>query len=293
VDYEYAVEPARAFRFLGCAACSCEWLDPRPDGAELSSFYPAGYHAYNDDHGWLATLLVSIRGRLRARQYRAMLPPEGGRIFDVGAGDCRHFRELARNPGIAFAGVEIHPGLAARAREQGYDVEAGTLEEMDLARHEGRYHVVSMNHVLEHVLDPVEVLRRVGRLLVPGGHVVGQIPTLSSWERRRFGSYWAAYHFPRHTQIFTRPGLAGLLEVSGFRDVKIRATPHVQTALSLQNWLVARGAAGRLRFGRTRFFGLFLMLSLPLELGAFLLDRSGVVDFEARRPPPGPDSEKP
>jgi hypothetical protein len=35
------------------------------------------------------------------------------------------------------------------------------------------------------------------------------------------------------------------------------------------------------------------MLSLPLELGAFLLDRSGVVDFEARRPPPGPDPEKP
>jgi SAM-dependent methyltransferase len=284
LDYEYGVVPARPFGFQACAACGSQWLVPRPDARELLSFYPDGYHAYHDDHGAVASALVALRARLRARQYRGMLPADGGFVFDVGAGDCRHFAELSRTPGIRFAGVEINPTMAARARTAGYDVEAGTLEAMDLGRHLGRYHVVSMNHVLEHVVDAREVARRAWRILRPGGRLVGQLPTLSTWEHRAFGARWAGYHFPRHLQLFSRAGLARLLEEAGFVDVRVRSTPHVQTALSVQNWLVSRGLRARLRFGRAPFFGALLALSLPVELVALLLDRSGVVDFEARRP---------
>jgi SAM-dependent methyltransferase len=284
LDYEYGVRPARRFAFLGCVDCQSEWLSPRPEPDEVLGFYPAGYHAYHDDHGVVASILVSLRARLRARQYGRLLPATGGWLFDVGAGDCRHFAELARHPGVRFAGVEINPQMAARARAHGYDVEPGMLEQIDLAPHLDRYHVVSMNHVLEHVLDPGEVLRRVWRILKPGGWVVGQLPTLSSWEHRAFGAVWAGYHFPRHLQLFSRSGLVRLFAGNGFTDVRVRSTPHVQTALSMQNWLVSRGLRTRLRFGRAPFFGPLLLLSLPVELAAFALDRSGVVDFVARRP---------
>lgn len=276
--------PTRKFQFLACNECGSEWLDPRPDGAELISFYPAGYHAYNDDHGRLAAALVGIRARLRARQYRALLPASGGWLFDVGAGDCRHFAELSRLAGFSFAGVEINAAMAERARRQGYDVEPGTLEEMELERHLTRYDIVSMNHVLEHVLDPREAAHRAWRILKPGGHVIGQLPTRTSWEYRFFGSTWAGYHYPRHTQIFSRPALVRLLEEAGFINVRLKSAPHVQTALSAQNWLVSRGVPSGLRFGRARYFGALLLLSLPIELLAAFRDRSGVIDFEAQRP---------
>src|SRR6185369_5691375 len=108
---------------------------------------------------------------------------------------------------LTFAGVEINPEMAERARAHGYDVETGTLERMDLTRHTGRYDIVSMNHVLEHVNDPREVVRRTHSLLKPGGWVVGQLPTKSSWEYRAFRGRWAGYHYPRHLQIFTREAL--------------------------------------------------------------------------------------
>jgi SAM-dependent methyltransferase len=284
VDYEYAVVPARKFRFLTCDECGSEWLDPRPDGPELISFYPPGYHAYHDDHGRVASALVAMRARLRARQYRTLLPASEGWLFDVGAGDCRHFAELGRL-GFSFAGVEINAAMAERARQQGYDVESGTLEEMDLTRHLGRYDIVSMNHVLEHVLDPREVVRRAWSILKPGGHLIGQLPTRTSWEYPFFGSTWAGYHYPRHTQIFSRPALVRLFEDAGFIGVRLKSAPHVQTALSTQNWLVSRGAGSTLRFGRARYFGALLMLSLPIELVAAFRDRSGVIDFTAQRPP--------
>lgn len=284
LDYEYGVTPRRPLGFLVCQTCGTEWLSPRPDVAELLTFYPPGYHAYNDDHGAIARRLIAVRGRLRARQYRALLPPAGGSLFDVGAGDCRHFAELARYPGFSFSGVEINPAMAAQGRAAGYDVETGTLEEIDVTRHLARHHVVSMNHVLEHVIDPGEVLRRACAILTPGGRLIGQLPTLSTWEHRAFRGTWAGYHYPRHLQLFSRAGLTRLLADSGFVDVQLRSTPHAQTALSVQNWIVSRGWRPRLRFGRAPFFGPLLLLSLPIEVGAFLLDRSGVIDFSARRP---------
>jgi SAM-dependent methyltransferase len=141
-----------------------------------------------------------------------------------------------------------------------------------------------MNHVLEHVIDPAEVLQRAERILRPGGRIVGQLPTLSTWEHRVFGPCWAGYHYPRHLQLYSRPALAAALGAAGFVDVRIRSTPHVQTALSVQNWLVARGVRTRLRFGRAPWFGPLLLLSLPIEVLAFLRDRSGVIDFEAQKP---------
>jgi SAM-dependent methyltransferase len=285
VDYEYAVVPSRAYRFLLCDECDSEFLDPRPTEAELLTFYPSGYHAYNDDHGAVAHVLVALRARVRGRAYRSLLGSPTGRVFDVGAGDCRHFIELGRvAAGLAFAGVEINPEMAARARERGYDVETGTLERIDLRRHQGRYDIVSMNHVLEHVHDPAEVLGRAFALLRPGGHVVGQLPTASSWEHSVFGGCWAGYHFPRHLQVFSRRGLCGLLERVGFDRVRLRSTPHVQTAISIQNTLVRLGVVARLRFGRMPLFGALVLAAAPAELLAATVGRSGVIDFEARRP---------
>lgn len=283
-DYEYGVTPSRPFAFARCLHCGSERLAPTPSEAELLSFYPSGYHAYNDDHGAVATLLVGIRARLRARAYAALVGGRPAALYDVGAGDCRHFTELLRYHPFSCAGIEINPHMAELGRARGFDVETGTLEHADLARHVGRYDIVSMNHVLEHVVDPVEVTRRAFDLLRPGGHLVGQLPTNSSWEARGFGRYWAGYHFPRHLHVFSRPGLTQLLRRAGFTDVRIRSTPHIQIPLSLQNALVGRGWDLRLRFGRGRFFGPLLLASLPLEVLQAACGRSGVVDFQATRP---------
>ncbi|MBX3023988.1 class I SAM-dependent methyltransferase [bacterium] len=283
-DYEYGVEPARPFAFARCPECGSERLTPTPTEAELLSFYPPGYHAYNDDHGAVATLLVGIRARLRARAYAALVGGRPGALYDVGAGDCRHFTELLRYHPFTCAGIEINPRMAEQGRARGFDVESGTLERADLTRHLGRYDIVSMNHVLEHVIDPGEVTRRAFQLLRPGGHLVGQLPTNSSWEARAFGPYWAGYHFPRHLHVFSRAGLTRLLQRVGFVDIRIRSTPHIQIPLSLQNALVGRGWNLRLRFGRARLFGPLLLASLPLEVVQASCGRSGVVDFQATRP---------
>ena len=284
VDLEYFVIPPRHFAMYKCRCCGSEFLNPRPLESELPPFYPADYHAYNENHGGVARLLVEFRARAWARFYDRLLRNRPGRIFDVGTGDCRHFDELRRFLDLECAGIEIQPEVAAKGRSRGYDVLEGTLETADLTDHVGKYDIVSMNHVLEHVVYPHTMLERARDLLRPGGHVIGQLPTVSSWENRLFGHNWGGYHYPRHLQIPSKNGLAGLLEDVGFSSVKIRSAPHIQTTISLQNTLVRRGWRPHMKNGKTPVYGVLLVAALPYETVAWLCDEGGIIDFKAQKP---------
>lgn len=284
VDYEYAVVPEVRFEYRLCERCDSEWLEPRPGDDDLAALYPDGYHAYADDHGIVAKLLVRTRAMIRGRRYRSMLRDGKASLFDVGAGDTRHFRELAEYGDFEFSGVEIQAAVAERGRQEGYAITTGTLETMDVTPHLHRHDIVSMNHLIEHVVDPGEVLRRTHSMLRPGGWVIGQLPTNTGWESRVFGSTWAGYHYPRHLQVFSRRGLRELLERMGFEDVEIQSSPHCQIAISWQNILLACGWKPRMQFGRSPIYGALLALSLPFEALAALFDRSGVINFRARKP---------
>jgi SAM-dependent methyltransferase len=282
VDFEYFVVPPRPFLMQRCRQCGSQFLNPRPTEAELPPFYPSDYHAYNENHGTVARLLVGARARARARMYGGLVPGGHGSIFDVGTGDCRHFDELRKYIDLECAGVEIQPEIAAKGRARGYDVLEGTLEEADLTGYLGRFDVVSMNHVLEHVVSPRTMLERARALLRPGGHLIGQLPTVSSWECRLFGRTWGGYHYPRHLQIPSRQGLAGLLEEVGFGQVTIRSAPHIQTTISLQNTLVSRGWRPKMQYGKTPAYSALLVASLPFESVAWAFDRGGIIDFRAQ-----------
>ncbi len=284
VDLEYFVEPPRAFVIQKCARCQSEFLDPRPTESELPPFYPSDYHAYNENHGGVARLLVEARARSRAKFYGRLIRDRPGRLFDVGTGDCRHFDELRRFLDLECAGIEIQPDIAAKGRARGYDVLDGTLEAADLTDHLGRYDVVSMNHVLEHVVFPRTMLERARDLLRPGGHLIGQLPTVTSWENTLFGHNWGGYHYPRHLQIPSKVGLRGLLNEVGFRDITIRSAPHIQTTISLQNTLVRRGWRPRMRNGKTPIYNGLLIAALPFESISWLCDRGGIVNFQAEKP---------
>ena len=281
-DLEYFVVPPRDFAMQKCGKCGSEFLTPRP----WNRNYPPSTRATTTPTtrttaAWLGCWSTSGPGR--ARFYGRLIQSRPGRIFDVGTGDCRHFDELRRFLDVECAGIEIQPDVAAKGRARGYDVLEGTLETADLADHVGRYDIVSMNHILEHVVYPHTMLERARDLLRPGGHVIGQLPTVSSWEHRLFGHNWGGYHYPRHLQIPSKAGLLGLLEDVGFSSVRIRSAPHIQTTISLQNSLVRRGWRPPMQNGKSPIYGALLVTALPYEFVAWLCDEGGIVNFQAQK----------
>lgn len=59
----------------------------------------------------------------------------GTRALDVGCGDARHLRALARDPGVIGTGVDVSPGLVAAARAAATADEVDVTVEVGDARH--------------------------------------------------------------------------------------------------------------------------------------------------------------
>jgi glycosyltransferase involved in cell wall biosynthesis/SAM-dependent methyltransferase len=103
---------------------------------------------------------------------RACLPP--GDVLELG---CAHggFTALLRRAGFDARGLAFDASVAGFAgRTFGLEVLAGPLEEQDIAP--GSLAAVVLMDVLEHLPDPVGLLRRVMRLLAPDGVVFVQTP---------------------------------------------------------------------------------------------------------------------
>jgi SAM-dependent methyltransferase len=285
-DYEYFVEPERELQVFHCKQCDSEFVHPRPTVEELVSFYPLDYHTYNDDHGLIAGTLVAMRSGLRARLFNKLIETRPIHLFDVGAGDCRHFNDMSKHGDFQFAGVEIKPEMVAAASSRGYHVEPGTIEEMDTRPYEDSYDLVTMYQLVEHVLDPPLLFERARSILKPGGYVMGQLPTMDCIERKIFGRYWAGYHYPRHLQMLTRRGLDGLLKAAGFTCVSVKSALHIHAAQSMQNFLVGGlGYRPRIAHGKTPVYSSLLLMAAPFCLVEHLIGRGGMMNFMAQKPP--------
>jgi SAM-dependent methyltransferase len=80
--------------------------------------------------------------------------------------------------------------------------------------------VVRMNHVLEHLYDPVTVLTAIRRKLEPGGTLHVAVPNGRSIWAALSRSYWYNSD-PRHLVQYAPDHLRLLAERAGFADVEI------------------------------------------------------------------------
>jgi SAM-dependent methyltransferase len=154
-----------------------------------------------------------FRLAIRRRPWRTLAGQNPGRLLDVGCGRGDLGAALA-SQGWYVAGVDPSEGAVEFARARGVDAQAGTLETVDYPAES--FDAVVMRHSLEHVPDPLGDLKRIHRLLEPGGLLLASLPNFDSWERRRFGSAWFHLDLPRHRTHFGPKSLRLALEQSGF-----------------------------------------------------------------------------
>jgi 2-polyprenyl-3-methyl-5-hydroxy-6-metoxy-1,4-benzoquinol methylase len=158
---------------------------------------------------------------------RKVLPVEGkGRLLDFGCGGGSYLARMHRQ-GWQVTGLDISPEAVRRVREELHlPALVGSFPCWELAS--GSFDVITMWQVLEHVHDPLEVLREAYRLLTPGGKLVISVPNIDSLPFRLFGSYWLSLDLPRHLTHFTPSTLHLMLEHAGFRVHPIRMVRHSQ-----------------------------------------------------------------
>lgn len=120
-------------------------------------------------------------GDLNAHTQGILLTPAGSRVLDVGTADGHPVAEALVARGCTVWGVEIDETAAERARQFCQKLVVGDVEKLDLAEEFAglEFDVILCLDVLEHLVDPASVLRKLSPLLAPGGVVVASIPNVT------------------------------------------------------------------------------------------------------------------
>jgi SAM-dependent methyltransferase len=159
------------------------------------------------------------------------------RLLDVGSG-LGVFPWAVKQAGWTCTALDPDPRAVRHIKEVvGVNTVCGDF--MAVAS-PGRFDIITFNKVLEHVPDPIEMLRRAHDCIAPGGFVYIEVPdgemaSLEGPGREEF--------FIEHLHIFGFSSLAMLINRSGFEPLLIERLVEPSSKYTLRAFCVAGGEA--------------------------------------------------
>lgn len=208
------------FAYVRCRDCRAAQLSSGPDRDAASAFYPDEYTPYNRPSPAVAALFDprhSPRNAVQRALHQLYTPAgsDGARFLDYGCGSPATLN-AAREAGWSTTGVDFSPLVVDAVRRAEHDA----LFPEDLSDGQ-QFDLVRGNHVIEHVYDPSETLRRLVRLLKPGGALHLATPNPDGVGSHVFRSAWFSLDAPRHVVLFPPDLLCSLLIDAGASRVEV------------------------------------------------------------------------
>ncbi len=144
---------------------------------------------------------------------RRLLPPDAP-VLDVGAGRGRFVAQACRR-GVHCLALDLQP---AAARIWARDDLPGVLGDATATPFvDACFEVVRMKEIIEHLEEPLTLVREARRLLKPGGLLMAHVPTPYS-QLYPVGNFWDDY---THVRPLSRRGLLRLFADGGFEVLRI------------------------------------------------------------------------
>lgn len=209
--------------FVQCKHCELLYISPEPSATDLRTIYVES--GQFDDPAYTDPARVALiieymdgcfRGVVERSRHRAN---DAVAVLEVGAGlawMCRAAKAV--NPDNVTVALDVSPEAVHQCPWVDFYILGDILD----ARMDERapYDVISLTHVIEHLVDPVEVIRRCKSLLRQHGVIFVTAPhrpigwrdsetEIAVWEKYSYN------HVPAHIQYFSKKSMRKLAEKAG------------------------------------------------------------------------------
>lgn len=214
---------------VGCNVCGLVQTNPRPSEKGLDRFYREHYRVFYQgitapDQDYILRLKKDRRLAYTVRFFIERIGlSKKATILDFGCGEGSLFLALRKAGFIgAFYGIESNSTFGEYASRYGNATVYNTirsLEPVDLA---------VVNHVLEHLHDPIETLKNIRGLIKPSGRLYIDVPDTEEYSNIYDLHIAHIYHFTERT-------LQRLVERAGFTVIQIEKhqPPHHPRSIRL------------------------------------------------------------
>lgn len=206
------VDGVRTGFVSGCEGCGLVFSNPQPTPEELRRFYsPTGeWGSRRVSAGNTREPGARVRGRTGTRIFGPIrefvtTPLPGAKVLDFGCGDGELLDSL-QECGWDTWGVETAVDEAFPRHHR-----------IDAVPDTPMFDLIVAKHVLEHVTDPLGLLRQFARASRIGGYLLVGVPRLDTLPIHR--DYKYVINGRAHVTAYTWPCLQGLLARSGWKPV--------------------------------------------------------------------------
>jgi 2-polyprenyl-3-methyl-5-hydroxy-6-metoxy-1,4-benzoquinol methylase len=255
-----------------CLNCGFVFVSPRPNSDEIAYMYSDEYFLHDGaDFGAHSATDYETAARKGSVKFPVILGAikkfkPSGRFFEIGCG-MGYFLDYARKNGYEVSGIEYANLGTKICREKfGLDVVCSSFE--DYKGPEGRFDVIFMGDVLEHLINPLQMLEKARTLLAPGGIVAAEVPSQFNCVSGRIGV--AALKFlggrkkmpmpPYHVNEFRPGSLARILKEAGYRKSAIIQRIKPPSTITLRGSVVEKAFKKSLQYPNyflTEAFGVY------------------------------------
>jgi len=274
-----------------CANCGSLWTFI-PEEIDPNGFYKDEVYAVVDNRGSVVERIIFREAGRVLQQAAACLPAGKRRLLDFGCGKGQ-FLAKAKSIGWAGLGIETAAERAGFARDR-YGVEVLPEAYSGGKISAGEFDLICLNHVLEHLPEPLRLLKKLlDANLAANGVVYIEVPRADSLQTKIAGSNWIHWDIPRHLTHWTEPGLVKELKRIGYKKIAQRSfSLHLGVLGMLQALMSRFGYRKNLIIGLKRrrspglmvAVALLLPLALMAEVFSSLMEKGGITGLYLKRP---------
>lgn len=273
----------RGYTFVRCQECGLVFSNPQVTQELVEKTYR---NDLSSTELWMKVLLNEKEVAWRGQYYHDILShiesriPKG-RVLDVGCA-VGHFLTLAREKGWTAVGLELSDTAATHCiNTLNLEVYRKTLQEISMET--GRFDAVTLLGVLEHVPDPLKVMKQAWQVVRPGGLVAVVVPNMYSLLNLFLREKAATFDGRNHLIYFSKSSLESCLGKAGFEvlhtDTVLTGIPNIAKYIQFYDPFGNDGGIGFVpgvfqsylqdKQGRDRLERLILDADLGLRLRIF------------------------
>lgn len=163
-------------------------------------------------------------------------------ILDFGCG-TGGFLIRAKNKANKVYGIELEKRLQNHFQQNNLDVYS------DLDAFTNKVDYIFLFHVLEHIAEPLKILKKLKKVLKPNGQIVIEVPNaddalLTLYKNKAFSefTYWSP-----HLYLYTSSTLSTLLEKAGYKAEYVKQQQRYSLANHLY-WLSEGKPGGHVKW---------------------------------------------
>ncbi|MBC7890330.1 MAG: class I SAM-dependent methyltransferase [Ferruginibacter sp.] len=223
------------FDYQKCANCGCMQLLDVP--LNLAKYYPADKY-YSFDTGNKKFVKTDVLRKIKAAYILYGKNKLAGSLLSIGY-KIPEFFEWLKIAGVEFDDAILDVGcggggLLFALCKNGFtklsgidpfnqdDLDYGSFKiyKKEIFEMDGQYDFIMLNHVFEHIDNPLPMLIKLYELLKPGRFLLIRTPVMGTYAWAKYRENWMALDAPRHLIIHTVKSMQLLATEAGFSITK-------------------------------------------------------------------------